>query len=63
MKIKSEKEINIIRGKMLVDKATSKELQEFLLYVSILESLIEEASADDVFGTNGWRYRVGWDEK
>ena len=61
IKLKSEKELNMIRGKMLVAAATAEELAEFLKYVSAIEELVEEASAEDLYGTNGWRYRMGWD--
>lgn len=47
----SEKEIDTIRGKMLVAAATAKELAEFLEYVSKLEALVEEASGEDFYGT------------
>ena len=58
-KLLSEKELNTIRGKMLVAKATAKELQEFLKYVTELESLVEEASMQDFYGTEGWQHRIG----
>jgi hypothetical protein len=61
MQLKTEKEIDTIRGKMLVAKATQEELTAFLLYVSKLETLVEEASAEDLYGSHGWRYRLGWD--
>ena len=61
MKLKTERELDMIRGKMLVAKATVEELQAFLFYVTELESLVEEASAEDLYGTDGWRHRLGWD--
>jgi len=59
--MKTEKQIDIIRGKMLVAKATVEELGEFLRYVSQLEALVEEASDEDFYGTEGWHHRLGWD--
>lgn len=53
-----ERELNIIRGKMLVAHATPAELQDFLTYVSELEGLLERADLDDVFGSEGWRRRI-----
>lgn len=59
MKIKSEKELNIIRGKMLVNMANTAELHDFLNYVVALESLLEDANNDDYFGTEGWQHKIG----
>ncbi|MCK5018469.1 MAG: hypothetical protein KAS32_15525 [Candidatus Peribacteraceae bacterium] len=61
MKVLSEREIDMIRGKMMVGAATLQELQEFLTYTTIIESLVEEASIEDFYGTEGWRYRLGWE--
>ena len=55
----SERDINIIRGKMLVAKATPKELQEFLKYVNAIEQLLDEEDMNDMFGTEGWRHNIG----
>lgn len=57
----SERELDMIRGKMMVGAATPVELRDFLIYVSSLESLVEEASMEDFYGTEGWRRRLGWD--
>ncbi len=61
MKLKSEKEINIIVGKLLVGKCQKKDIQDYLYYVAALEKLVEEASQEDFYGTEGWRRRIGWD--
>lgn len=60
-KIESERKLLEIRGKMLVNKATQKELHAFLTYVSVIEGLVEEASIEDFYGTEGYRHRIGWD--
>ena len=60
--VRSEREIDMIRGKMLVAAATAKELQDFLVYVQILETLVDQASNEDFYGTEGWRHLIGWDE-
>lgn len=57
--LKSQRELDTIRGKMLVAAATQEELHDFLHYVSALESLCDEAECDDVFGTEGWRHAIG----
>jgi hypothetical protein len=59
--MKTEREIDMIRGKMLVAAATPEELRHFLDYVTFLEGLVEEASIEDFYGTEGWRHRAGWD--
>ena len=59
--LKSEKELTIIRGKMMCNMASMEELHDFLNYVSVIESLVEDASMGDFYGTEGWRRRIGWD--
>jgi hypothetical protein len=58
-KLKTQRELNVIRGKMLVAAASPRELQDFLTYVTALEALVEEASMADCYGTEGWRRRIG----
>lgn len=60
MKVLPERELDIIRGKMLIGAASKEELYFFLTYVNTLESLVEEASIEDFYGTGGWRHRIGW---
>ena len=62
LQLKSEREIDMIRGKMLVAAATADELAEFLKYVSAIENLVEEASNEDFYGTGGWQRRLGWED-
>jgi len=62
LQLKSEKELNIIRGKMMVAAATKEELAEFLKYVSAIEVLVEKASNEDFYGTRGWQHRLGWED-
>lgn len=59
MHLLPERKLDEIRGKMLVNAATQKELHDFLRYVLALEGLVEDASADDYFGTEGWRHYLG----
>jgi hypothetical protein len=58
MKVKSSREINIIRTKILVGDANKEDIQDFLYYVSLVESLVEEASDEGFYGTEGWRKRI-----
>lgn len=62
MKIKSMRELDAIRGKMMVAAATAEELRDFLTYVTALEGLVEEASMEDFYGTEGWQHKLGIDE-
>ena len=43
----SERDINMIRGRLQANVASQGEINEFLKYVSCLESLIEDASNMD----------------
>lgn len=60
--LRSERDLDMIRGKMLVAAASREELHDFLYYVSMLEDLVEEASDEDFYGTEGWRHRLGWED-
>lgn len=60
--IKSEREINIFRGKIESLVATTAEAKSFLDYVEKLESLVEMASQEDFYGTEGWKHYIGWDD-
>ena len=62
MKLKTLRELDTIRGKMIVGKATAQELQDFLHYVNAIEGLLEEASNEDFYGTEGWQHRIGLDD-
>jgi len=56
----SEKEMNMVRGKIVVGKATTEEALKFIEYVNKLEELVEEASCEDFYGTEGYKHRLGW---
>ena len=60
--LRPENEMDFIRGKLLVNAATRDEVHDFLRYASVLESLADEGDEMDVFGTEGWRHRIGWDK-
>lgn len=60
-KLEPENRLNEIRGKMLVNAATREELHAVLDYINALEVLIDEASDEDFYGTEGWRHKIGWD--
>lgn len=56
------RELDTIRGKMLVAAASKEELQDFLTYVTALEGLVEDASSEDFYGSEGWQHHLGIDE-
>jgi len=60
--LKTERELDGIRGKMLVNAATQGEVFDFLYYVAVIEALVEKASDEAFYGTEGWRHIIGWDE-
>jgi len=55
------RELDTIRGKMLVAAATQEELHVFLHYVSDLERLLDDADLEDFFSTEGWQHYLGLD--
>ncbi len=59
IKMITEKEINIIRGKNLVNKATKEDIDKLFKYIDELEEFLDEGDSDDIFGTEGWRHRIG----
>ena len=60
--MRTEKDINMIRGQMVVGEATQNDIDDFLEYVNKLEEIVEVASDYDTFGTQGWKYAIGWEE-
>jgi hypothetical protein len=56
MKLISDKEMNYIRGKASVGKASSTELQKVFQHLDALEMKLDELDYDDYFGTEGWRH-------
>lgn len=53
------KELNVIRGKALVGAASKVEVMSLFHYIDFLEERLDDADADDCFGTQGWRYAFG----
>ncbi len=60
--MRSEKEINMIRGKISLNGTSGAEIEDFFKYVDKLEELVKEASDYDVYGTQGWKYAIGWED-
>lgn len=55
----SSKELNIIRGKNLVGKASKEEIFKVFGHLDELEIQLDELDYDDQLGTEGWRHRFG----
>lgn len=53
----SNKELNTIRGKATVGKATVEEIQQIFGHIDTLEEWLDDADMEDTFGTEGWRHR------
>jgi hypothetical protein len=62
MKAQTEKTINIVRGKNLVGKAEKADIAKLIEHIDALEMLLDEGDEDDMFGTEGWRHRLGIDD-
>jgi hypothetical protein len=52
----TEKNLNIIRGKALVGKVSSKDALQVLDHLGELETKLDELDGEDFHGTEGWRH-------
>lgn len=52
----SDRELNTIRGKALVGKASISEILSVFGHLDCLEAKLEDCDLDDFFGTEGWRH-------
>jgi len=55
----TEKQLNTIRGKAEVGKATPEELLSVFAHIDALVDKLDETEEDDFFGTEGWRHFFG----
>ncbi len=60
MNVKSQEEINMVKSKFQMGVSSRVDLKDMMNYVKVLESLVEEASRSDFYGTKGWEHRLGW---
>lgn len=51
----TEKELNTIRGKASVGRATPAEILSVFGHYDLIESKMDEVEVDDFFGPEGWR--------
>lgn len=56
MKYLTDRELNIIRGKAMVGKATVKEIMSVFEHYDKIEMELETRDSEDYFGTEGWRH-------
>lgn len=54
--------VNTIRGKNFVGRATKEDVDKLIEHIDAIEVLLEECDEDDIFGTEGWRHRLGIDD-
>ena len=63
----TDREINMIRGKSLVGKATPRELMLVFGHLDKIEMWLDQIQCDDdgnePFGTEGWRHAAGVPEE
>ena len=52
----SDKELNTIRGKALVGKASVEEIQQVFGHIDTFELKLEDCDNYDRLGTEGWRH-------
>lgn len=55
----TQKELNIIRGKVLAGHASEDEILSVFHHYDLVEMKLDEADCEDMFGTEGWRHWVG----
>lgn len=58
----TENELNYIRGKASVGKASVEEVRSVFLHLDSLEMKLDECDDNDMLGTEGWRVYFGLPE-
>jgi hypothetical protein len=61
MKLLTDKELNIIRGKVMVGGATIAEILSVFGHLDAMEDKLDELDEQDFMGTEGWRHYLGLD--
>lgn len=62
MIVKGQAEINAIKSKIIMGVVSKSDLKDISDYVFALESLVQEASMKNFYGSKGWEYRMGWNK-
>jgi hypothetical protein len=55
-------EVNVIRGKNLVGKASKEDVFKLCELIDFFEEEFDKLDCDDVFGTEGWRHYFGFED-
>lgn len=55
----TDKELNIIRGKVMVGHATTKEILSVFSHLDEIEYELDKLDLEDALGTEGWRHLIG----
>lgn len=53
-KLKSQRELDVIKGKVIAGAASADEVSEFAAYVEVIEGLISQARSDDSESVVEW---------
>lgn len=59
MKLLSDKQTNLLRGKCLERFKPSDDVWKLLNHYTLIEHKLDELDGDDFFGTEGWRHFFG----
>ena len=59
LKLLTQRELNMIRGKASVGHATPQEILSVFSHYDLIEMKLDELDNDDAFGTEGWRHSFG----
>ena len=57
----SKEDFYVIKGKILSGSATIEEATEFMGVVDKVFGMVEDASQEDFYGTEGYEHVLGWD--
>lgn len=59
MRLLSDKELNTIRGKAMVGRATTDEILSVFGHLDELEWRLDDLDMEDAISTEGWRHYFG----
>lgn len=59
MTLLSDSDLNVIRGKSLVGRATISDVLSVFAHLDAIEQKLDELDEEDTFGTEGWRSYFG----
>lgn len=56
MKLMSERDLNILRGKAMAGATTPADTLAVLDHLALIEAELDKLDYDDALGTEGWRH-------